>query len=167
MVQPSARSCVIRMRSHHGPVLFVLVRGFACALRLRSSESDSAGVKLSASSSDVSSAAVIVIASARKKLPVTPVTAISGRNTTTGVMVEPISGVVISCSAVRTASTRVCPAVAMHDDVLHHHDGVVDDQADGRSQPAQRHQVEALADDPEEQDRHRDRHRDHQARDQR
>ena len=34
----------------------------------------------------------MVTASARKKLPVTPVTAMSGRKTTTGVMVEPISG---------------------------------------------------------------------------
>ena len=51
----------------------------------------------------------MVTASARKKLPVTPVTAISGRKTTTGVMVEKTSGRVTSASALRTACTRVSP----------------------------------------------------------
>ena len=51
----------------------------------------------------------MVMASARKKLPVTPVTEMSGRKTTTGVMVEPISGMVISLSALRTASARGSP----------------------------------------------------------
>ena len=51
-----------------------------------------------------------VIASARKKTPVTPVIEISGRNTTIGVMVEPISGTRISRSALRIASARVWPA---------------------------------------------------------
>ena len=54
------------------------------------------GVHVSASTSDVISEAAMVMASARKKLPVTPVTATSGRNTTTGVMVDPTSGTVIS-----------------------------------------------------------------------
>ena len=46
------------------------------------------GVHVSASARDVSRAAVMVMASALKKLPVTPLTETSGRNTTTGVMVE-------------------------------------------------------------------------------
>src|ERR1700719_667244 len=62
------------------------------------------GVQVSASKSDVISDTVIVTASARKKLPVTPVTAISGTNTTIGVIVEKTSGVVISDSAERTAA---------------------------------------------------------------
>ena len=37
--------------------------------------------------------------------------------------------------------------IAMHDDVFHHHDGIVDHQPDGRGQAAQGHQVEALAHD--------------------
>ena len=37
-------------------------------------------------------------------------------------------------------------AVAMHYHVLDHHDGVVDDEADGRGQAAEGHQVEAFAD---------------------
>jgi len=42
----------------------------------------------------------MVMASARKKLPVTPVMDTKGRNTTIGVMVEPINGTVISRSAI-------------------------------------------------------------------
>ena len=45
---------------------------------------------MSARASEVSSAAAMVMASARKKMPVTPVTETSGRNTTTGVMVDPM-----------------------------------------------------------------------------
>ena len=50
------------------------------------------------------------LASARKKTPVTPVIAISGRNTTMGVIVEPIKGAVTSPKALCMASTRACPA---------------------------------------------------------
>ena len=52
----------------------------------------------------------MVTARARKKRPVTPLTETSGRKTTTGVMVDPISGMVISLSALRTASARCSPA---------------------------------------------------------
>ena len=79
-------------------------------LRPPSSESESAGVKVTARASEVSRAAVMVTASARKKLPVTPVVAISGRKTTTGVMVEKTSGVASSCSAMRMAVVRDWPA---------------------------------------------------------
>ena len=51
------------------------------------------GVQSRAKNSELNSATVMVIARARKKLPVTPVTEISGRNTTMGVMVEPTSGI--------------------------------------------------------------------------
>ncbi len=51
----------------------------------------------------------MVTARARKKLPVTPVTEMSGRKTTTGVMVEKTSGVGDLGRAVRTASMRVSP----------------------------------------------------------
>ena len=57
------------------------------------------GVQDKARRSEVKSETVIVTASARKKLPVTPVIEISGRKTTIGVIVEPIRGMVISCSA--------------------------------------------------------------------
>ena len=46
--------------------------------------------------------------------------------------------------------------IAMHHDVLHHHDGVVDHQSHGRGQTAQGHQVEALAHDPQGDEGHRD-----------
>ena len=99
---------------------------------------------MSASASEVSSAVPTVTASARKKTPVTPVIEISGRKTTIGVMVEPTSGARISRIALRIASARDWPGIAVHHDVLHHHDGVVDDQSDGRGQAAERHQVEGL-----------------------
>jgi hypothetical protein len=52
----------------------------------------------------------MVIASARKKLPVTPVVEMSGKNTTIGVIVEPTSGTVISLNALRMACARLSPA---------------------------------------------------------
>ncbi len=68
------------------------------------------GVQVSARTSEVSSAAPTVTASARKKTPVTPVMEISGTKTTMGVMVEPTSGTRISRIALRMASARVWPA---------------------------------------------------------
>ena len=94
----------------------------------------------------------MVMASARKKLPVTPLTEMSGRNTTTGVMVEPMSGTVISLSALRTALGAGFAIVAMHDDVLDDDDGVVDDEADSCGEPTECHQVEALSNGPEDKD---------------
>ena len=120
----------------------------AC-LRSPSSESESAGVKVTASASEVSRAAVMVTASARKKLPVTPVVAIRGRKTTTGVMVEKTSGVAEFVQRKANGGGSRLARVAMDDDVFDYNDGVVDDQADGGSQAAQGHQVERLPDDPE------------------
>ena len=62
------------------------------------------GVKVRASTSEVSSATVIVSASERKNAPVTPVSSASGRKTTTGVTVEPMIGIVISETAFWTAT---------------------------------------------------------------
>src|SRR6202011_2766371 len=42
--------------------------------------------------------------------------------------------------------------VAVDDDVLDDDDGVIDDQTDGGGEAAQRHEVERLSDDPEEED---------------
>src|SRR5437660_1668738 len=53
-----------------------------------------------------------VTASARKKVPVTPVMTTSGRNTTIGVIVDPMSGTRISAIAVRIASISACTASA-------------------------------------------------------
>ncbi len=57
--------------------------------------------------------------------------------------------------------------LAMHGDVLHHHDGIVDDQSDSCRQAAQGHQVETLSCQAEEENGHRDGDRNDQARDQR
>ena len=109
----------------------------------------------------------MVTASARKKLPVTPVAAIRGRKTTTGVIVEKTSGVASSCSALTDGFDARLARVAMHDDVLHHHDGVVDHQPNRRGQAAQGHQVEGLPDGPEKENRNCYGYRNHQAGDQR
>ena len=69
------------------------------AIKMIAAQRRTNGVHVSASRSELSSETVMVIARARKKLPVTPVTEMSGRKTTIGVIVEPISGTVISFSA--------------------------------------------------------------------
>ena len=116
-------------------------------------------VQTSASTSDVSSDTLIAIASALKKVPVTPVIVMSGRNTTIGVSVEPISGTVSSLSALAVACSGPFAAVAVQHDVLDDDDLVVDHQADRRRQPAERHQVEALAEHLHRDERHDHRHR--------
>ena len=57
--------------------------------------------------------------------------------------------------------------VAVQHDVLHHHDGVVDDQPDGRGQAAEGHQVEGLVQQAERDEGDRDGDRDDEPRDQR
>ena len=108
-----------------------------------------------------------VTASARKNAPVTPVIEISGRNTTIGVIVDPISGTRISAIALRIASRATLPGVAVHHDVLDHDDRIVDHQADRGGQTAERHQVEALAEQAQHDERHGERRRNHQAGDER
>ena len=90
----------------------------------------------------------MVTASARKKTPVTPLMAMSGRNTTIGVMVEPIErcGDLAQCAVNRFHASLT--GVAVQGDVLNHHDGVIDHQADRGGQSAQGHEVEALAQQP-------------------
>ena len=55
----------------------------------------------------------------------------------------------------------------MQDDVFDDDDGVVDDEADGGGEAAEGHQVEALADDPEEEDGDGDGDRDDETGDER
>ncbi len=117
----------------------------------------SVGVQLSASASEVNSEAPTVMASARKKTPVTPVVAISGTNTTIGVMVENTSGLGDLAQRAADGFQPALSGVAMQGDILDHDDGIVDHQADGGSQSAERHQVEALV--QQLQDDERDKHR--------
>ncbi len=90
-VEHAAEECAGLVVLEFGGVLCVGVVAVGLG-RFEEQRARGAGVKVRASSSEVSSATVMVMASARKKLPVTPVTAMSGRKTTTGVMVEPMSG---------------------------------------------------------------------------
>ncbi len=101
---------------------------------------------MSARASDVSSAVATVSASARKKVPVTPVIEINGRNTTIGVMVEPTS-VALESPAVWLLNglAAALARIAVQHDVFHHHDRVVDHQPHSRGQAAQRHQIEAFS----------------------
>ncbi len=55
----------------------------------------------------------------------------------------------------------------MQDDVLDDDDGVVDDEADGGGETAERHEIEALAEQPHEEHGDRDRDRNDEARDDR
>ena len=166
--------------AHHWPVLImmgvVIIGRFIC----RSSFSDlfadgrsrrnsrlSAGVQVTASSSEVSSATVMVIARARKKLPVTPVTETRGRKTTTGVIVDPTRGAAISRSARRAACARGFTTVPMRDDVLDDHDRIIDHQSNCRRQSAEGHQIETFSDGPQKKNGDRDGYWNHQSGDQR
>ncbi len=82
-----------------------------------------------------------VTASARKKVPVTPLIVTSGRKTTMGVIVDPIRGTRISCSAFRMASPRDFIGIAVENNVFYHNDRVINHETDCRGQAAQRHQV--------------------------
>ena len=70
----------------------------------------SVGVQVNARRSEVNRETVMVTASARKKVPVTPVIEMRGRKTTIGVMVDPISGTVNSRRALWMAWNRLWPA---------------------------------------------------------
>ncbi len=66
-------------------------------------------VHTSARTSDASSDTLIAIASALKNAPVTPVIVMSGRKTTIGVSVDPISGTVSSLRALAVACSGPSP----------------------------------------------------------
>ena len=65
---------------------------------------------VSASSRETSTASVSVVASAAKNWPTTPCSRPSGRNTTTVVMVDVVTGQISSCTASRMARTRAPPS---------------------------------------------------------
>ncbi len=94
---------------------------------------------------ETSSATVSARLSDWKNCPTTPRTKASGRKTRIVVSVEPITAPLISRLARSTASSPVSPFGQVPRDVLDHDHRVVDDQADGHGQAAQRHQVERVA----------------------
>ena len=61
---------------------------------------------VTASTSETRTAMVSVIESAAKNCPTTPSSSRSGRNTTTVVMVEVVTGRISSCTASRIARSR-------------------------------------------------------------
>ena len=106
----------------------------------------------------------MTIARARKKIPVTPVIEIRGKNTTIGVSVEPINGTVSSLMALLTASKRAFAAVAVQNDVFDDHNRVVDHQSTRCRQASQSHHVEALTHDLHHDESHQNRHWNNEAR---
>ncbi len=65
---------------------------------------------------------------------------------------------------------RLQPAlsgIAVQGDVFDHHDGIIDDQAHGRRESAERHQVEAFVQQLQSDERYQHRSRNHQRRHQR
>ena len=111
-------------------------------------------MKLTASTSEVSSATAIVMASARKKLPVTPVTATNGRKTNDGSNRRPNQRLRNLVQSLLYGTHPVFARVTVRNDVLNHHDRVVDHQSNRCRQAAKCHQVETLAHQPERQHRH-------------
>ena len=101
----------------------------------------SSGIRVSASTSEISTATESVIDSALKNWPTTPDSSPSGANTTTVVSVEPTIGAISSPVACSTASAPLALAQPAMD-VLDHDHGVVDDQADRDRQAAHRHEVD-------------------------
>ena len=80
--------------------------------RSRINQAASDGVRVTASTSEVSSETTIVSASARKKTPVIPLRNANGMNTTTGVSVEATNGRKMSARPVTTASAWDRPSAS-------------------------------------------------------
>ena len=99
----------------------------------------SVGVKVMASSNDVNNDTTMVIASARKKTPPMPSINASGTKTTTGVSVYPTNGRATSAPARFDGAQRRHAGGDMRGDVLDDDDRIVDDQADGGGDAAERH----------------------------
>ena len=89
--------------------------------------------------------AAIVSDSALKKAPVTPERNASGAKMIIVAADEPISGRVNSAAASRTAplGASVFFSLIAADNVLSHHNRIIDNESDSCGQPAQRHNVEA------------------------
>ena len=101
----------------------------------------------------MSSAVPTVMASARKNVPVTPVIVISGMKTTIGRngRSDQRNGDLAQRAANRFAAAL--SGIAMQHDILDDHDGVVDDETDGGGETAERHQVEAFAEEAQDDER--------------
>ena len=114
------------------------------------------GTTLIDNASDSSTATDRLSDSARKNCPGTPDSSPSGANTTTVVSVELTSGAISCCTALMTLLAAFAGA-AMN--VLDDDHRIVDHEADGDGQAAERHQVDRPAEQPHEDERRNDRHR--------
>ena len=107
-----------------------------------------AGVSVMALKAEIIIETAIVRANWRKNWPVMPPMNAQGRNTELSTSVMAMIGPVISSIALIVAVARGQALVDPALDVLHHHDGVVDDDADGQHQAEQRQVVEGEAHQP-------------------
>ncbi len=102
------------------------------------------GERVRATNADTAMVMVMVMANSRNSRPMMPPISSSGMNTATSetlmdMMVKPISP-----APLRVASQRRQPVLDVPVDVLQHHDGVVDHEADRDGQRHQRQIVEAV-----------------------
>ena len=141
LTQTAARACARRSRAIHA----------ASARCDGNSSAPSAGVTVSAVTSDASTAAMNASASGPMNSPCTPEMKYTGTNSATTASVAKITGERISSDASRTTSTRGrgrrerrVLAQAAHD-VLDVDDRVVDEHADRDREAAERHRVERVA----------------------
>ena len=107
---------------------------------------DIIGVMVSATMPEITTAPASVTANSRNSAPVRPPVKASGANTAASVIVMAITGRRDLAHAVEGRLHRR-HAVFLHVavDVLHHHDGVVDDKADRQHHGEQRQEVDRIA----------------------
>ena len=103
------------------------------------------GVSVSETTADVTTAIVSVSANSRNMRPTSPDMNNSGMNTAISDTVSEITVKPISLAPLSDASIAEFAVLHMADDVLDHHDGVVDHEAGADRQRHQRQIVEAEA----------------------
>ena len=106
------------------------------------------GVSVSETIAEITTAIVSVSANSRNMRPTSPVMNSSGMNTAISDIVSEITVKPISRAPLSAASIGVFAILDVADDVLDHHDGVVDDEAGADGQRHQREIVEREAGKP-------------------
>ncbi len=119
-----------------------------------------AGASVIASRYESSTATQSVTPNWRKNCPMTPFMKTTGMKIATTASVAASAAKVISPVPSRAARDPVLPLLGVPEDVLQHHDRVVDDDADGEREPEQGEGVEREAEEVDDRDRAEERHRD-------
>ena len=117
---------------------------------------------MTASTYERSTARQRVMPNWRKNRPMIPLTKTTGMKMATTARVAARAAKAISCVPPRAAWTRPLPAFAVAEDVLHDHDGVVDDDADGQGHGQEGEGVEGEAEEIDDGHRPQEGHGDGQ-----